>query len=176
MKDYKKAVDELELRVDGIESKPVDTDWNSEDFEYWEVEHCSSCNDQVVTHNGECLQCGNMVESAEGPMMSYLYPVSLDFESAAEKIGSLPLCVVKIDGGPAGLALTGGGMDLSWEICEAFVLIGFYPPIHFSDLPRISGRGQSDRDKLVIEACKQSLRIAIGWHNSVLQRLEETYK
>jgi hypothetical protein len=55
---------------------------------------------------------------------------------AAHALRGLPLCIIeRLDGEGYELALTGGGMDLSWEICEAFVRLGFLPPVHFCDLP-----------------------------------------
>ena len=39
-----------------------------------------------------------------------------------------PVCVVNFVEDGAVLALTGGGMDLSWELCHAYVVLGFLPP------------------------------------------------
>jgi hypothetical protein len=86
---------------------------------------------------------------ADGPMMNYFYPVSDytpgDMNAWAAKLVDLPLCVVEI-GDERGLALTGGGMDLSWEIAEAYVRLGYYPPT-WIDLPAMSGRGESAKDR-----------------------------
>ena len=100
--------------------------------------------------------------------MNYFYPVPIsDCAAAARAIAHLPLCVVEFTGGEregeTGLALTGGGMDLSWEICEAFVLIGYRPPTHFAKLPRMGSRGSTDRDRALIEICRESFRIAARW-------------
>ena len=97
---------------------------------------------------------------AEGPMMNYFYPVSDytpgDMEEWAAKITDLPLCVVEIDG-ERGLALTGGGMDLSWEIAEAFIRLGYYPPT-WIDLPAMSGRGESEKDRAIASALSTHCR------------------
>lgn len=100
----------------------------------------------------------------EGPMMNYWYP----FESitdqdeatgAAAKIADLPLCVVEVQGS-YGLALTGGGMNMSWYIVGAYVRLGYLPPLHF-----VSGIGSpvdeagADRATL-IAACLRTLDVA----------------
>ena len=91
---------------------------------------------------------------SEGPMMNYFYPVSDytpgDMEEWAAKLDGLPLCVVELDG-ERGLALTGGGMDLSWEIAEAFIRLGYYPPT-WIDLPAMAGRGTSEKDRAIARA------------------------
>lgn len=79
-------------------------------------------------------------EHAGGPMMNYAYPCDVDdIGDAAAKLDGLPLCVVEHDDGRTELALTGGGMDLSWEICAAYVRLGYAPPIHFASLPNMAG-------------------------------------
>lgn len=191
---------ELRLNCDAIDVTPQTIDWQEvmgEDMEGWrafECFTCDGCNREVV-----CSSLGEnehrdiehevivMVEgeeeyqrctcdasiSFEGPMMSYWYPVKLDdCEDAARKIAHLPLCVVEFEDGRTGLALTGGGMDLSWEICEAFIALGYWPPLHFCDLPRMSGRGKSDKDQATIAACMESCSIAEGWAARKRERLQ----
>jgi hypothetical protein len=100
---------------------------------------------------------------AEGPMMNYWYDcpmLSDDPEAVAVKLLNTPLCVVKVHE-EWGLALTGGGMDLTWEIVEAFVAIDMLPPVHFArSLPGMAGRGTSDKDRLLIAACQRSMHEA----------------
>jgi hypothetical protein len=111
----------------------------------------------LVTTESECPVC-SAEHHQEGPMMNYYYPVDLDdLDEAAKLIVDTPLCAVNVHG-QTGLALTGGGMDLSWEICEAFLLLGFAPPAHFAgNLPRMSGRGKSRLDKKILQGCVKSL-------------------
>lgn len=91
------------------------------------------------------------------PMMSYHYPLPYVGQSAAAlalALAGLPLLLVYWDDADTySLALTGGGMDLSWEICEAFVRLGFLPPVRFADLPGMAGRGLSERDGAILAAC-----------------------
>jgi len=180
------------LNCDAIETKPVTVDWQErmgEDMEGWrafEAFGCDKCGNQVVCSSlGEC-ECRDMLRTVtktdedgdeeeirngcdftfypEGPMMNYYYPVKIDdCEEAAKAIAHLPLCVIEFEDGTTALALTGGGMDLSWEICEAFIAIGYWPPVHFCDLPEMGGRGKSDKDRQIMEACMESCRILEGW-------------
>lgn len=132
------------------------------------------CVDPDCEHFAEEIE-----DDREGPMMSYAYPLpSLgdadDEYDAADRLRDLPLCIVRRDpGGYPGeasdfeLVLTGGGMDLSWEICEAFTRLGFLPPAHFAELPAMCGRGNlsnggtydapvSERDAYLIAACRRT--------------------
>jgi hypothetical protein len=112
------------------------------------------------------------------PMMNYFYPLpdesryggALD-KYDAQAIINLPLCLVNLETGEYGLALTGGGMDLSWEICEAYIRLGYLPPFHFCDLPRMAGRGTSARDRAIIRGCKRSCDITIGWGQQTKKHL-----
>ncbi len=100
---------------------------------------------------------------AEGPMMNYWYPlpaVEDDPVQSAADLADLPLCVVRVED-EWGIALTGGGEDLTWEIVEAYLRLGQLPPRHFADLP-----GQADRprayepartvDARIVQACLET--------------------
>jgi hypothetical protein len=193
--------DELRLNCDAIGVTPQVIDWeqamgeNMEGYRVFECSQCQGCNRMVVSSSyGECEhkdiehEVTVMVEGEEetqrnecdatiyneGPMMAYWYPIEgINPEEAARKIAHLPLCVVQFEDERTGLALTGGGMDLSWEICEAFVALGYWPPLHFCDLPRMSGRGTSDADKALLRACMESCKIAEGWAARKRERLGE---
>lgn len=97
-------------------------------------------------------------DRAEGPMMSSYWPVRDDATDLDEddlcrmaaKIAHLPLCVVYVDG-TVGLALTGGGMDLSWEIAEAFIRIGYYPPTGLGTLPQMAME-YTDKHRAIVRA------------------------
>ena len=116
------------------------------------------------------------MHGTEGPMMNYWYPVDHitdedEAEQAAVKLQDVPLCVVEVNG-DYGLALTGGGMDLSWDICKAFVLIGALPPVHFADLPDM---GPTYADAEVVQAMRRSLNIVKGWMDQRLERLNQKW-
>lgn len=105
-------------------------------------------------------------------MMNCFYPLEIrDEEAAAEKLAGTCLCVVEVDG-ETGLALTGGGMDLSWEICEAFMILGSLPPAHFvRRLPRMADT-MSDKHRLVLAGAIRTLTIQKEWAEKGLEEIE----
>lgn len=168
-----------DLHAGSIDSTPISIDdwrevfaghdgYTQTENTFWEASTCEKCGTVVVMENGggnekHCdatpFECDGYLSTAEGPMMNYWYPIEIsDGYDAAELIADLPLCVVQING-TFGLALTGGGMDLSWEICEAFTKLGELPPVHFCNLPRMAGRGKSPKDRYIISACRASLMV-----------------
>jgi hypothetical protein len=101
--------------------------------------------------------------------MNYAYalPGSVDPYEAAPKIAHLPLCLVEWEdkSGRSGwaLALTGGGMDLSWEICEAFMMLGELPPLKYAGrLPDLSGK-HGARARYVLAGARRSIQVARNW-------------
>jgi hypothetical protein len=112
------------------------------------------------------------------PMMSYAYPLegardpsALAYAVATNPHG-LPLTVVEIGGEPY-LALTGGGMDLSWEICAAYIACGYLPPLHFAQhLPRMAGWEREAWRGPVLEACALSAAIARSWAQRAAEDIE----
>lgn len=166
-----------DLDCSSIHSKPNDIDWaeaRGEDGDGWEAygaETCEGCGASIVLEAGrggeqhrhvdDESECRGHVPMFEGPMMSYWYPLGADAteEDAAKLSG--PVCLVRV-GNEWGLALTGGGMDLSWEICAAFIALGFRPPVHFCDLPNMATKMTPAREAIVVE-CMESCRIAASW-------------
>lgn len=117
-------------------------------------------------------QCWDCMETDDfAPMMNYYYPAP-DQDAAVMQAtlhGVVPLVVVLLRGEPV-LALSGGGMDLSWEICEAYMHLGYLPPVHFArNLPRMAGRGPDakgegrQRDRWILEGCARACAILEGW-------------
>src|SRR5258708_4438174 len=134
-----------DMRCDAIDTQPIGDDWNGhmhaselegDEGDSWE--HCDGAicekgkRTRVGTTSGKHSDiddesvCDGWVTFSE-PVMSYYYPLpgdhpgEHDLGSDAKVLGRhcLPLCAVRV-GGTYGLALTGSGMDFSWEICEAF--------------------------------------------------------
>lgn len=86
------------------------------------------------------VQVGIEPEGDEGPMMNYYWPLGHSLREIATcaplvevawKVRSLNLAVVEFNDFYA-LALTGGGMDLSWEIAYGYVQLGYMPPLGLS--------------------------------------------
>ena len=161
-------------------STPKNYDWNEhaccgEEWEHYDVAECGECGATVTAfYSWECPKCGREVDPAEGPMMNYYYPLPEfsyvlkehfgggggSLKRAALEIAKAgPLCLVEI-GNDYALALTGGGMDLSWEICHAYILAGYLPPLHFHDLPHMCGYNERPMAKLVVGACLKAARVA----------------
>jgi hypothetical protein len=179
-----------DLYCDCIGVEPITCDWREilgDDMEGWrsyEAVDCDECGETLVlsVSNGGDLHrnidsdssCSGNIPECEGPMMNYWYPIDIkDCEEAARKLVCLPLCVVEFPDGTTGLALTGGGMDLSWEICNAFMLLGQLPPVHF-ELPAMCGRGVNERDRWVIAGVRKACQVMakrMAWR---LKKLKDT--
>jgi hypothetical protein len=178
MRTHLDHVDVEQLWVSCLGVQPVERDWTEgwpEEWEFFEAPSCPECDTYAGWHqarnewecfNRDCDNRGQEIEpeDQEGPMMNYSYAVDTWRESpqeAADRISHLPLCVVTFsdDGAYDGihLALTGGGMDLSWEICEAYILLGYLPPVHFADLPAMAGYPRHSDHEKVMEACLRAV-------------------
>ena len=184
------------LWAGALTAKPVSFDFSAGYGETWEpheATRCEKCDGILVglglggqTHSRADAEteCDGHVSETSGPMMNYFYPLPHDpddLDAAARAIVDLPLCLVEMlpgDGplaGDWGLALTGGGMDLSWEICEAYMRLGYLPPLHFADLPGIAGRGASKRDRWIIAGVKQSAQATISRACMLLKHTRERF-
>jgi hypothetical protein len=191
-----RSVDWSETPYEGMQERDDDrATWQA-----WEAQACDACGAVYVFSPGEggedhsvlvrdgrdsdreesdyddardkALNCTGHVSSVEGPMMNYFYPCDfrMSHEQAARAIVHLPLCVVELDG-EKGLALTGGGMDLSWEICEAYLCLGMYPPAT-RRLPRMADT-YTARKRWVVAGLRASLRIRANWTRQGLKDLRE---
>jgi hypothetical protein len=114
------------------------------------------------------------------PMMSYFYPLhELKYRWPAPEAAQAhlelyggPVCVALVGDEPV-LALTGGGMDLSPEICRAYMLLGYLPPAHFAgDLPRMGGR-KSEADVWVALEAVRACEVAAQWAQRRLERARD---
>jgi len=194
------------LRNCAIDASHRRVDWSAllgPDLEGWEafgVEDCQECDGEVVCSSRMGQDEHRYIEPEitvidedgdeeqvetecmgtlyfEGPQMNFFYPCEVgDLEEAARAISHLPLCVVLMQDGEEGFALTGGGMDLSWEICAAYIACGFLPPLEYCDLPNMAGRGRHKDTALILAACSRSCEIAEGWASRKRERLAELAK
>lgn len=182
------------LSASATDCQSVHIDWQEErgeDSEGWrsfETSECSECGKVLVLDAGQGEEqhrhladfgdgetCIGNVSMVEGPMMNYWYPVEIsDCAEAARKIADLPLCVVEFRDGSTGLALTGGGMDLSWQICEAFIRIGELPPVAFSRLPAMASLKLDKRHRLIVAACIKSSEIQIRQAERNIEEINRT--
>jgi hypothetical protein len=154
-------------------------------WDYRGAVRCSDCDAAMLVSGGEeehrevdpKSACDGYVGS-DCPMMNFLYalPVLPDDEAIVAALADLPLCVITlpnaIEGEDTFLALTGGGMDTSWYIVEAYVRLGYLPPVYFS-LPSFAGTSLTPQREMIIEACKESQRVAARSAKHALARLHE---
>lgn len=165
------------LSAAAVDVTPRQRDWREtwgEEWESYEVAECRECGKSlVVGPHGEIQHsdvdegsdCGGYLY-AEGPMMNYSYALpgfDMDPGEAAEAIADLPLCLVNFEDESNdeawALALTGGGMDLTWSIAEAFMRLGYLPPAAYCKLPDYWGDTLTRRRKWILAGCARSLRI-----------------
>lgn len=154
------------LSYEHLNSVPVDMDWSETNFAAYQVEEREDDKGNTVDLlfvNGEAWSDEDSLPESYledwGPMMNYAYPISGDPEKLAWAINGLPLCVVRAEDDDTYLALTGGGMDLTWEIARAYVRCGFAPPVHFCKLPMVA-EPWTDRHEEVFLAVQDSLSVA----------------
>lgn len=75
------------------------------------------------------------------------------------------------------LMLTGGGMDLSWDICTAYILAGQLPPVHFAaHLPEFAGKTLTQQNKVVLVACERALETMGNRCHRGLKHVRNLYK
>lgn len=172
------------LNVECVRAMPLDYDFSAEGYgDAWSVhpscqgETCGSCHGTGEVPEGDAVDAGWECPACDGsgwvdsddpdagmPMMNYLYPLGRvsDPDDFGRRLEHLPLTAVEV-GGEWFLALTGGGMDLSWEICAGYVALGYYPPAHFCRLPKMAGRGERPADQRLLAICRESLEILARW-------------
>ena len=111
-------------------------------------------------------------------MMNYFYPLPGDIsEEVKQSLVDTCLCLVQMgDGEEIGFALSGGGMDLSWEICEAYILAGFLPPIYFCPLPQMADKGSNPDDFVILNAMKESWKYIQVQTDYSIKNLKDTEK
>lgn len=169
-----------DLSGDCVYVTPQEIDWGAPDLDPWESyspAECPTCGRTILSREGgaDCPHCDEWVETdASGPMMSYFYPLPEASADDAMKLDGLPLCLVYFDRDESwALALTGGGMDLSWEICEAFIRLGYLPPRHFArDLPAMAGLTWTPRVAAIVAACQDTQRVVRMHAEGASERLE----
>lgn len=197
MLDYNAPLPPVEsLSLAEVDARPVWVDWHhdymDERWQAWEAVECEHCGHTRVVespgggepcdtehdYEGVPHRCEGEIPETDGPMMSWAWPITLRRgpEDAAESLTHLPVCVVEHQEHDGLLALTGGGMDLSWELCEAYIRLGLAPPFALCDLPRMAGRGESAHDRHIIEACQRSCEHIIRNAEAVNAHLASSYR
>ncbi len=109
------------------------------------------------------------------PIYNFLYPLGEYFRVPRDFRSRLNNTTIVRAGDEHGLALTGCGMDFSWEICESYLNLGYYPPVHFCRLPEMADRGKSARDRRIVRGCAESLDALVGRYQRDGEWLRNTY-
>lgn len=193
-----------DLFCDAVTMEPMDFDWGEGYGETWDIVYPdvenwtrAQCIDYWQNIRGflpkdvgkewdlETLRehARELMENdadAFSPVMNYAYPLP-DLQMSAEHAQSLllsfPLVVVLMENGQRTvLALSGGGMDFSWDICEAYMVLGYLPPVHFCPPPRIAGKGLSPRTRWVLRGCRASLNVLrqrVEWKHRDIKSTED---
>lgn len=152
------------------------------------AEGCNNCDGEGQVDCENCDGTGKIDCDYEGcnegeldedwdPMMDYYYPLPSSFqvpEGVAALLDNTTLIYFPNERRYA-LALTGGGMDLSWQICNSYINLGYLPPIHFIELPRMA-QHHGDRQKLIVAACKKSAEIRVRDGQWLVDRLAQMQK
>lgn len=169
------------LYNDFTDAKPINYDWGEgwpDAWDYMAADECPECGN-IIVGTGECRHEDSQIEDdepiretdctgvvyLEGPMMNYYYPI--DFKpvggiaEAAIALRNLPLVPVTIGDNEA-IALSGGGMDLSIEICIGYMKLGYLPPVHFSGIPHFAGAKLDAKMRWLIAGLDRSLEIEIS--------------
>ncbi len=160
-------VDTDELTCHAVTSESVWYDWSEGYADKWEIPLSRTEEEE---------------DEKFDPMMNYYYPLP-DFEHSAlgsqllseyeqtsaeikarlDLAGSVTL-VHLVESDQYALALRGGGMDLRWDICRGYILMGYLPPRHFVGLPDLAGMNlDAPKNAIVIEACRKSIQVLRGW-------------
>lgn len=109
------------------------------------------------------------------PIYDFVYPLGDGFALPRDVREKLCNTTVVRLSDACYLALTGCGMDMTWEIAETYINLGYFPPAHFSRLPEMADRGVSNRDRFIASACRESLDALICRAVRDRDRLESTY-
>lgn len=192
MSTSKTPADVSHLSVAVIDVTPRHVDFGEgygDTWTYTQAAECSECKEPMLAQDGESHHreldprsaCDGYV-SGSGPMMNFIYglPEMPPDDEIVKALANLPLCIVSFpharEGEDTFLALTGGGMNMSWYIIEAYVRLGYLPPAYFSP-PNFVGTRLTHDHRLLLEACRETQRrvIADATHaTAYLDDLERT--
>lgn len=139
---------------------------------------CEHCTDSTGPEGvGLCMckdaKCDGWVPLCEGPASTWFYPIpGSDWDAYAKAVAHLPICILELHNGDLGFALTGGGMDLSWELAGAYVACGYLPPSELR-LPRMGGLRLTGWRSDVFKAMRRSIEVHQNWLSNASDRLRE---
>ena len=156
-----------DLYLDAVDVLPVPFEWHNRP---WDQPHPPEHHHEKGDSCAECYGLESWSEELDAPVMHYYYPLPnfvdgpLSPANGQAALWAAPVNVTMIWDSVEdvwALALTGGGMDYSWDICHAYILMGYAPPLHFCDLPDFAGQDVANEPFWsVVKACLISLETA----------------
>lgn len=141
-----------------------DTGWRLHEDLNSHEKPCGICKGSGEADDGEtCSICdrNGMVEDETdwSPQVNLLYPLPDDFEvpnNWREKL--VNMTIVQVHGEPC-LAQRKSDMNMSWDICETYINLGYYPPAEIAEPPTMASRGESRADQEIMMCCMESCSI-----------------
>lgn len=161
-KERKECVSQL--YVDGSDQQPIHYDYSENHYtEDWDIPF------EITEKEHE------EDPDAWVPMMNYFYPLpnfkdtkkykyfdDKKIKKALDRAGNVTLVerLKALERDAFGLALTGGGMDFSWDIVKGYVFLGYLPPAHFCRrLPKFADMSIGPDERTAIEACVRTAEV-----------------
>ncbi len=174
------VIEELSLAAVDVNSVPFDfADGFGDTWEEVSVGllRCGECSthfvDDPLEEGDPCAFTGcdtGTLERPEcAPMMNYYYALpyyegdpeadQLTLYQSSANVVLIRMMGIDHDEDAYYLALSGGGMDLSWDICHAYILLGYAPPLQFCNLPDFAGQ-DNKREPFwtILKACLRSAK------------------
>jgi len=108
------------------------------------------------------------------PMINFLYPLpglNMDPSTAQVRLIGFNVVVVLVDEKPF-LAPSACGVNLSWDVCNAYITLGYHPPISFSDLPDM-GLSPDRKEIAIIAAMITSVERARSHQSQAISCLRD---
>ncbi len=108
------------------------------------------------------------------PVANVIYPLpGLEMEPAVAQayLAGANVVIMTVDDEPF-LALSACGMNCSWYLVEAYITLGYLPPICLSELPNL-GLSPDHKELMIIAEMKTSLEIVRDHMSINLLKLDE---
>jgi len=136
------------LRADFVLDDPIEYDFSNS--EEWSIPY--ELVEMYERKNGD-------EKYPPEPMMNYLYPCpnNVSAEKMYEITKETAMTFVEVNG-DLYMALAGCGMDFSWSIAKAYIMLGYLPPLVFCTLPDFAGTRPTAENLKIIAACIETTK------------------
>lgn len=146
----------------------------------WDEATCPRCRQDAVSYypDFDDSDYPEVMYNAAWPTFAPYPKRAFDEEDAALlNRANVSMCLVNLldeeddDSGQI-LALTGCGMDFSWDIAASYCVLGMLPPATLS-LPEFAGMTLTKDVKFILAALEKSVQFELNAAKSSLQRVQE---